>query len=113
MRARSLGRNTPSGSLLKRKIQVHIESLGLKAGKAARDGRKLLRRVAQETGELLRLSENGVFEVHPQGVMAVFDRSSLPRNSWMSRTPADLTDPVRRHPPRPISQLRSKTLWMG
>jgi hypothetical protein len=33
MRARSLGRNTPSGSLLKRKIQVHIESLGLKAGK--------------------------------------------------------------------------------
>jgi hypothetical protein len=41
MRPRSLGRNTPSGSLLKRKIQVHIESLG---GKAARDGRKLLRR---------------------------------------------------------------------
>jgi hypothetical protein len=37
------------------------------------------------------LSENGVFEVHPQGVMAVFDLSmtvaSLPRNSWMSRTP--------------------------
>jgi hypothetical protein len=73
--------------------------------------------VAQETGELFILLEEGVFPVRPENVMPVLDRSttvaSFPRSPLSSRTPkiSLMRFAVSRH--RPISQLRSNILWMG
>jgi hypothetical protein len=91
--ARGADGDVQGGWLQKRKVHVHMESL--KADKAARGGRKLLRHgteviqsfpqpeirkmvrqrfVAQETGELLRLSEKGFLGFNPHDAMAVVDR---------------------------------------
>ena len=73
---------------------MHVQGLGLKAGKAAGDGLELLAHslqvvqtfpqaeilqiirqqfVAQKTRELLVLTEQGIFEVHAEDVVTMFD----------------------------------------
>ena len=80
--------------LEQREIDVHIQSLGLEAGKAVGNDLKFLtygveviqsfsqaevrqivgeQFVAQEAGKLLILPKQGIFEVDPEDVMAVLD----------------------------------------
>ena len=117
---------------------MNVEALSLETGEAIRNGLELFADgiemiepflqaevaqvvgaefIAQETGELLVLLEEGVFPVRPENMMSVFGLSitvaSFPFSLLSRRTPkiSLMRFAVRRH--RPISQLRSKILWIG
>ncbi len=114
---------------------MDIEALRLEAGEAVRDDLEPLtdgieviepflqtevaqvigtKFIAQETGELLILLEEGMFLVRTEDVMPVLDlidhRRQFPAQPLSSRTPkiSLMRFAVSRH--RPISQLRSKIL---
>ena len=61
--------------------------------------------VAQETGELLVLFEEGMFPVRPENVMSVLDlidhRRQFPAQSLVQADAEDLADAVRRQAPEP------------
>jgi hypothetical protein len=60
--------------------------------------------VAQETGELLILLEEGMFPVRPENVMPVLDlidhRGQFPAQSFVQADAEDFADPVGREPPQ-------------
>ena len=60
--------------------------------------------IAQETGELLVLLEEGVLPVRPENMMSVFDlidhRRQFPLQPFIQAHAEDLADPVRRETPQ-------------
>jgi hypothetical protein len=104
---------------------MDIEALRLEFGEAVRDDLELFANgieviesflqaeiaqvvgakfVAQKTGELFILLEEGVFPVRPENVMPVLDlidhRREFSAQPLIQPDPEDLADPVRRQPPQ-------------
>ena len=73
--------------------------------------------VAQEGRDLLILLQEAVLEVGAKDVMAVLDlvddRGQLAAHAAVEPRAEDGGDLFGAEPPRPISQLRSNSLWMG
>src|SRR3984885_13508977 len=114
-----------SDPLQQRKVHMNVEALRLEAGETVRDGLELFADgiemiesflqaevaqvfgaefVAQETGELLVLFEEGMFPVRPENVMSMFDLidhgCEFPVQPFIQPDAEDLTDAVRRQPPQ-------------
>src|SRR5271165_2812775 len=104
---------------------MNVEALSLETGEAVRNGLKLppdgiemiesllqaevaqvvgTEFIAQETGELLVLLEEGVFPVRPENMMSVFDlidhRRQFSLQPFIQAYAEDLADPVRRKTPQ-------------
>src|ERR1700722_6859570 len=107
------------------KVHMNVEALSLETGEAIRNGLEFLADgiemiepflqaevaqvvgtefIAQETGKLLVLLEEGVFPVRPENMMSVFDlinhRRQFPLQPFIQAHAENLADPVRRKTPQ-------------